>query len=1679
MNQYTMMSSSKKVMLIALVLIAVLLCGIANAEETPYISQIQNGRAIITGVRSTFSGSLTIPETIDGYPVTEIGDEAFLNCTGITAVSLPSSLTKIGGFAFSGCTGLSSIDIPAGVTDIRQHAFDGCTSLASVTLSDDLAVFTKGVFKNCTSLKTMNPVHRTKVTSVSLDMAAQSVDHKSTVSISATVTPSNANNTALIWTSSDETIATVVGGTVTGVAPGEATITCTAADNSAVSAVCTVTVVPVKPTSISADDLTVTLGETKSVSVQLVPDYATCTFSYTVADNTIATVGADGTVTGIAIGQTTVSVASDNNLSTDLTVTVVCPGHNIITDAAVAPACEATGLTEGSHCSICNEVLVAQEVVPATGHTVVTDAAVPHTCTEDGLTEGSHCSVCEKVLVAQEIDPAAHTVVTDEAVPNSCTEDGLTEGSHCSVCSTVFVAQEVIPAAHTVVTDNAVPPTCEDSGLSEGSHCSVCSEVLVAQEVVPPTGHTVVTDNAVPPTCEEPGLSEGSHCSVCEKILVAQEEVAATGHTVVTDAAVPHTCAEDGLTEGSHCSVCEKVLVAQEIDPAAHTPVTDPAVPHTCTEDGLTEGSHCSVCETVLVVQEIVPAAHTVVVDEAVVPTQSSTGLTEGSHCSVCNEVIVAQEVVQLYDYKTVNKLLTLTAYNGNEEEVIIPSKFNGTELEVIGTEAFKDNEWTKSVQLPQTITTIEPNAFVDCEVLKKVIIPDSVTTIGKDAIPKTAKVYCGKESYAAKWAIANNIDVVYIGPAISEEPQDLTITDGETATFGIKASGSGLTYQWQQSVNGNEWKDSEYNGNTTAELTFTALTADTDLQFRCVVTDKDGIIAISKPAALTVGIPTAIEKQPESITATEGTTVLFKVEAEGDQLTYQWQYMTPGSAWYDSPAAGNKTPELTVPATMDRNGFKYRCIIRDAAKNEIVSDPATLTVEAGLQITRQPANQSGSNGNIVIFSVTASGNELTYQWQYKIPNGSWFDSPATGNKTASLSVPATTDRNGYQYRCIVKDKNGNSITSEPATLTSVSALKIVTQPTDQTGSGGNIVKFTVSAEGNNIKYQWQYKIPNGSWFASPATGNNTASLSVPATTDRSGYQYRCVVTDAAGNTVTSNAATLTYGTGLQITSQPTNQTGSNGTTVKFTVAASGDGVAYQWQYKAPSGTWANSPATGNNTASLSVPATTDRNGYQYRCIVSDKNGNKLTSNTATLTVGASLQITSQPTNQSGSNGTTVKFTVAASGDGIAYQWQYKTPSGSWANSPATGNNTASLSVPATTDRNGYQYRCIVSDKSGNKLTSNAATLTVGASLQITSQPTNQSGSNGSTVKFTVAASGTGVTYQWQYKYPGGDWANSPATGSTTASLSVPATADRNGYQYRCIVSDKSGNKVTSNAATLTVATLKITTQPSNQTGSSGSTVKFTIAASGDGVAYQWQYKTPSGSWANSPATGNNTASLSVPATTDRNGYQYRCIVSDKSGNKLTSNAATLTVASLKITTQPSNQTGSNGNTVKFTVAASGDGVAYQWQYKTPSGSWTNSPAAGNNTASLSVPATTDRNGYQYRCIVSDKYGNKLTSNAGTLTVASLSITAQPKNQTEANGNKAKFTISASGEGLSYQWQYKVGSGSWTDSPAEGNKTNTLIVPATPDRNGFQYRCIVKDKYGNKVTSNAATLTVQ
>ncbi len=84
-------------------------------------------------------------------------------------------------------------------------------------------------------------------------------------------------------------------------------------------------------------------------------------------------------------------------------ITYACTNHSAVTDAGHAATCTESGLTEGSHCGICGEILTAQQVIPAKGHNYATVPAVPATYRETGLSEGTQCTRCGDWLVEPQV----------------------------------------------------------------------------------------------------------------------------------------------------------------------------------------------------------------------------------------------------------------------------------------------------------------------------------------------------------------------------------------------------------------------------------------------------------------------------------------------------------------------------------------------------------------------------------------------------------------------------------------------------------------------------------------------------------------------------------------------------------------------------------------------------------------------------------------------------------------------------------------------------------------------------------------------------------------------------------------------------------------------------------------------------------------------------------------------------------------------------------------------------------------------------------------------------------------------------------------------------------------------------------------------------------------------------
>ena len=175
-----------------------------------------------------------------------------------------------------------------------------------------------------------------------------------------------------------------------------------------------------------------------------------------------------------------------------------------------------------------------------------------------------------------------------------------------------------------------------------------------------------------------------------------------------------------------------------------------------------------------------------------------------------------------------------------------------------------------------------------------------------------------------------------------------------------------------------------------------------------------------------------AITKQPADVNAAIGETAVFAVEANGKQLSYQWQYQE-GNVWKNSTASGCRTAQLSITAKNTLDGVPYRCIVTDSNGEFEISETAVFHVD--VKITKQPANASVTIAQKAVFTVEASGaGTLSYQWQY-YTGSAWKNSQASDAKTSSLSLNVKAEYDGYQYRCIVTSPNGTSAASEAAQI--------------------------------------------------------------------------------------------------------------------------------------------------------------------------------------------------------------------------------------------------------------------------------------------------------------------------------------------------------------------------------------------------------------------------------------------------------------------------------------------------------------------------------------------------------------------------------------------------------------------------------------------------------------------
>ncbi|NCW56734.1 MAG: hypothetical protein EBV65_03555 [Gammaproteobacteria bacterium] len=249
------------------------------------------------------------------------------------------------------------------------------------------------------------------------------------------------------------------------------------------------------------------------------------------------------------------------------------------------------------------------------------------------------------------------------------------------------------------------------------------------------------------------------------------------------------------------------------------------------------------------------------------------------------------------------------------------------------------------------------------------------------------------------------------------------------------------------------------------------------------------------------------ISQQPKDRTAFVGQSAKFDFGASGKPpFTFQW--------YRNGVAIAGATEQVyaTNPLTIADDGSKYSVKISNA-QGSATSSEATLTVKPPPTITAQPTAQTVNAGSAATFSVTATGEQLQYQWLRD-------EVPINGATSATYSITATTAADDVAVITVLVGNPGGIVGSQSVVLTVISTPAITIQPVAQTVVEGDPVVFAVSATGGNLQYQWRR---NGTDIAG-ATARVLRVATTTTTDDNAAYAV--VLTNAQGS-VTSNSATL------------------------------------------------------------------------------------------------------------------------------------------------------------------------------------------------------------------------------------------------------------------------------------------------------------------------------------------------------------------------------------------------------------------------------------------------------------------------------------------------------------------------------------------------------------------------
>jgi gliding motility-associated-like protein len=931
--------------------------------------------------------------------------------------------------------------------------------------------------------------------------------------------------------------------------------------------------------------------------------------------------------------------------------------------------------------------------------------------------------------------------------------------------------------------------------------------------------------------------------------------------------------------------------------------------------------------------------------------------------------------------------------------------------------------------------------------------------------------------------------------PLIIDQPIDLIVCDGDAAVFTVNASGSDLTYQWRiglfDLVDGGN-----ISGATTETLTIDpASITDVSADYNVVVSGSVLPDVTSDYVELSLGEAPIITIQPLDQTSCVGNPVSFTVSATGTDLTYQWRIglvdLVDGAT-----ISGVTTNTLTIdPVNLTDVAINYNVVVSGTCLPDAISDDVELSLGEAPIITMQPTNQYACVGSPVVFTVSATGTDLTYQWRIGLVD-LMDGATISGVNTNTLTIdPVNLTDMAIDYNVVVSGSCMPDVVSDYAELSLGESPSITIQPTDQSACVGSLVNFTVTATGTYLTYQWRRGLVD-LMDGATISGATTSILTInPASLTDVATDYNVIVSGSCLPEAISDNVSLSLDEVAIIITQPSDQIVCDGDVATFTVIATGSNLTYQWRIGLVDLVDGGNISGATTNTLVIDPASASDISADYNVVISGECGvgtppAELTS-FGNFAILAGTAITSSGLSEihdmdiglsPGVRSSIVGFPPAIVVNGAIYASDDVAPPGVEAMLIQAKQEltdaylfaegaTAPAPITVAGDQGGLTLAPGIY-KSTSSLLIQSGDLTLDAQgdinafwiFQIASDFTTIGGAGGNVI-LTGGAQANNITWQVGSSatigngtsFSGNILALTSITMNTGSSIDGRLLA-RNGAVVLSganIINSPSDSVpiiVTQSIfVSLDIAEAPIITiQPTDQTSCVGSPVSFTVTATGTDLTYQWRIGlvdlvdggTISG------AT-SNVLTIDPVSLTDI-AIDFNVVVSGLCLPDAISDNVELSLGEAPlITIQPTDQTACVGDPVSFTVTATGTDLTYQWRIGlvdlvdggTISG-------ATSNTLTIDPVSLTDV-ASDYNVVVTGSCLPAAISDDVSLIIGeSPVITIQPTDQTVCVGSAVSFTVTATGTDLTYQW--RIGTVDLVDGGTiSGTTTNTLTIDPT------------------------------